>query len=473
MYMFNKARISIVCIISLTVFLLILKTFYMKVDLQWENGLLNPFSLQPRLSNCSKKFRLFMPLDFPDILDSDKMSSLDEVVESLTKSSSEAASIVVSSANSVTCFDILARMFIAGKSAQSIIFADPSHDNLLMMKFIVSIVKLSSDRSEFLSLMFSRRFEYFRFKTADLYTEEFHGGAFDETLFEKAWAALDKLAVGRRKQCMLKALSEHINIHGCNTVFFFTASQNKHERVQDCRCPLLLEGSWLQSQSTYEFVKEVIDTIAIRYVLWSPLMPIETLGLLNDPRTSQNVVFNLEFSGSAIPWKMLSLNWSLTLPSKTIHLRSSSGFIVKTLGDMHDMKPKLNWSLIHDLCSYGDYACLKPCRELTRSDNRKDIAVFSYNFGNYRSEVQRLRSLNDTTSVADQYEWFFFMDTDPTHVSTLGFTACVVTSNLHEKIREIVGLIATNASSPLLRSPGLLLTKWFKFGHIPDVLMQF
>lgn len=146
---------------------------------------------------------------------------------------------------------------------------------------------------------------------------------------------------------------------------------------------------------------------------------------------------------------------------------------IRTLQKPFQLKetPAYQMNANTDECSFLTHVCNRTCISL--ESQRKEIAVFSYNFGNYRDEVRGLLPLHNFVPSVNDYDWFFFMDSDSTYVSSLGWTTCVTTIALNEQVRYVVEHHETELSPSLTETWSLVLTKWFKFGHIPAVLRSF
>lgn len=133
----------------------------------------------------------------------------------------------------------------------------------------------------------------------------------------------------------------------------------------------------------------------------------------------------------------------------------------------------LNQEQSRSHCSFFTYTCTRSCSSIQALKWNKHVAVFSYNFGNYRHEVKRLKPIAKAVPNVDEYAWFFFMDSQPLFLQNHGWTTCVTNARLDNEVRTVVEHHASNLTWALSRSWNLVLTKWFKFGHIPDILKTF
>ena len=105
------------------------------------------------------------------------------------------------------------------------------------------------------------------------------------------------------------------------------------------------------------------------------------------------------------------------------------------------------------------------------------IAVYSYSFGNYRRELDSILR-GPSESVMDHhesYDWFFFTDmaSHRKKLWKMGFRVVLVPPGGEAAMHTAVEASRTNASHNLTSSRSRLLTKWFKFGHIPSVLRHY
>jgi len=124
-------------------------------------------------------------------------------------------------------------------------------------------------------------------------------------------------------------------------------------------------------------------------------------------------------------------------------------------------------------CSSGQYTCPRSCHELMELRTRsKDIVVYSYNFGNYRNELSILKPLKNVTSYYEDYYWYFFTD-HQIRAAKEEWTVCRLTGKPDKALESSLRQHTTNLSKPFLQSRGLVLTKWFKFGHVPEVIRGF
>lgn len=106
------------------------------------------------------------------------------------------------------------------------------------------------------------------------------------------------------------------------------------------------------------------------------------------------------------------------------------------------------------------------------------IAVYSYSFGNYRRELDSiLRGPSESVSRDhhESYDWFFFTDmaSHREKLKKMGFRVVLVPPGGEAAMHTAVEASRTNASHSLTSSTSRLLTKWFKFGHIPSVLRHY
>ena len=73
------------------------------------------------------------------------------------------------------------------------------------------------------------------------------------------------------------------------------------------------------------------------------------------------------------------------------------------------------------------------------------------------------------------YDWFFFTDMAAKRhgLEQLGFRVELVSASDDTAMQAVVSASQTSASKWLTRSKARLLTKWYKFGHVPAVLRNY
>ena len=127
-----------------------------------------------------------------------------------------------------------------------------------------------------------------------------------------------------------------------------------------------------------------------------------------------------------------------------------------------------NQSLANHKCTFKPEVYKDP-----RLDPDMSTAVLSYTFGNYRSELDLVARYKP--AFAD-YDWFLFSDSTMS-LSTIdafvehGWFLCGMTARI-----DIVECARHNEqvlSSGFLKNHGKLLAKYYKFGHIPSVLLRY
>lgn len=101
------------------------------------------------------------------------------------------------------------------------------------------------------------------------------------------------------------------------------------------------------------------------------------------------------------------------------------------------------------------------------------IAVLTYSFGGFRNELEELRM--ETIYLHPEYDWHLFIDNrdQMLNMRKRGWIVHYVTPAEDNLLHETVTRLTTNASFHLKESVSRLYSKWYKFGHVPDVLRRY
>ena len=399
--------------------------------------------------------------------------AISKMTESLSSILATKSSVLfVTSATSLSGMNILSRQDRNSKFP-GIIFMDNEEGNLLFMELLFNLVLLSKDRDDFLMRFFARRLKTLPQSKPYTYLQETIDMPINSNFFTRTIAELRARNLSETLCCTYKAHISQLQAQRriCNKFEIQVDGSERNRSLMKLQPPCALNivspGSWLNSLTSFQNLQKVFLSVQrVQYILSSAEMQFPTSFF----DMSQILYINVDLASYENVVVNLISKWRRVNPHKAAAARIANKFDTYVSKDSTNGAPVLNWSEVSELCSFGSHVCLKSCNELGEARKRKNIAVYSYNFGNYRNEIMKLLPLQNTVFRVDDYDWFFFMDSDPSRVTSNGWTACVTTPALDDEVREVVHRHASNLTFSLTRTWTLVLTKWFKFGHVPFVL---